>query len=368
MKRDQLIWALFFSGRLAALVVTTVLVGGMTQLGDTERYLQGLDEYVGLDEGAVSTWIMFALGGMFNFSGIGLLANLPCLAIFSAAVYWSANRLNLAGKDLIAFLILMSLPSISIWTTIHSKEAIVGAASVVIGTHIVRILRKDQTSLIPGWVELLALLTVAVFKPQFMAAIAPAIVGLTLLSRMRVGAMQVLAVLAYPIGTVLLAIAFSPLMNDLAFELPRHFHLEARSTRPNDIWLEENDIFLSAPYGMLISFVGPTIEEATRDLLSILAFSESMLLLLLAGLVVIRQVRFGQGIRLTGPQAILLLTSLAVLLFVHYPLGALNPGSAIRYRTGFLPMLIIIFFCLNSKYSPAVQRIKLRSAAFPRSV
>ncbi|EOX4329181.1 hypothetical protein ACPF35_003484, partial [Vibrio cholerae] len=31
-------------------------------------------------------------------------------------------------------------------------------------------------------------------------------------------------------------------------------------------------------------------------------------------------------------------------LFVHYPFGALNPGSAIRYRENFYAFLVILFY------------------------
>lgn len=38
------------------------------------------------------------------------------------------------------------------------------------------------------------------------------------------------------------------------------------------------------------------------------------------------------------------LTATLWILFVHYPFGALNPGSAIRYRGNFYAFLVIMFY------------------------
>jgi hypothetical protein len=52
------------------------------------------------------------------------------------------------------------------------------------------------------------------------------------------------------------------------------------------------------------------------------------------------------------------------ILFVHYPFGALNPGSAIRYRSGFYGFLVILFYFAYIEAKRSL-RINRRSNLLP---
>jgi hypothetical protein len=127
--------------------------------------------------------------------------------------------------------------------------------------------------------------------------------------------------------------------------MPAHFSLEAGSTRENTIWVNDFDVFWNAPYGMLISFFGPTINEALSKPTHLFAFLESLFIVLVFfyGLLKLTLISINTG-RLNVYYLGVFLTAMLWILFVHYPFGALNPGSAIRYREGFYAFLVILFY------------------------
>jgi hypothetical protein len=134
-------------------------------------------------------------------------------------------------------------------------------------------------------------------------------------------------------------------VNELSFIMPDHFRLSADSTRVNTIWVNDFDVYWNAPYGMFIGFFGPTINEALSKPTHLVAFLESLFIFLVFfyGLLKLALMSINTG-RLNVYYLGVFLTVTLWILFVHYPFGALNPGSAIRYRQNFYAFLVIIFY------------------------
>jgi len=45
-------------------------------------------------------------------------------------------------------------------------------------------------------------------------------------------------------------------------------------------------------------------------------------------------------------------------LFVHYPFGVLNPGSANRYRQGFYSFIVILYYFLYTENIKSILKYK----------
>ncbi|GGN38554.1 hypothetical protein GCM10011350_38620 [Marinomonas arctica] len=111
------------------------------------------------------------------------------------------------------------------------------------------------------------------------------------------------------------------------------------------MWVYDFDVFRNAPYGMFIGFFGPTLLEALSKPTHFLAFIESMIIVgvFLYGSLKLILISLNTGRMNVYFFGIFLTVSLWIL-FVHYPFGALNPGSAIRYRENFYAFLVILFY------------------------
>jgi len=152
-------------------------------------------------------------------------------------------------------------------------------------------------------------------------------------------------------------------INALSFRMPSHFSLISSSTRENTFWVNDFDVFKNALYGMYIAFVGPTFTEATQKITHLFAWIESVIILLCFAvgslklyLVAIKTYKLN-----VYYLSIFLIVTLWIL-FVHYPFGVLNPGSAIRYRENFYGFLTILFYFIYTEtLSQYYQNIEIKS-------
>ena len=101
---------------------------------------------------------------------------------------------------------------------------------------------------------------------------------------------------------------------------------------------------------MYIDLVGPTFIEAMQKTTHLFAWIESMIILstfavgsLKLYLVAIKT----NKLNIYYLSIFLIVTSW--ILFVNYPFGVINPGSAVRYRENFYGFLVILFYFLYTE-------------------
>jgi hypothetical protein len=95
---------------------------------------------------------------------------------------------------------------------------------------------------------------------------------------------------------------------------------------------------------MFRAFLGPTVSEAAGNIFQLITLVESLLILgALTGFVLIRLPR----IPVYG--AIIALFTVFWTMLANYPLGLANPGTAIRYRTDYILIIILAVAVLTSR-------------------
>ncbi len=108
-------------------------------------------------------------------------------------------------------------------------------------------------------------------------------------------------------------------------------------------FVDRYDVFLKAPEGMFLAFVGPTLAEVATTPLHLITFLESMFLVAVLAYFVVR--------RLPSLPIYSVIMGFFItfwVMFPNYPLGVMNPGTAIRYRTGWIiPVIVVIAFLLS---------------------
>ena len=345
MKLRINIWQIYFLTKIIYMFIALFVISQFTSLGDSGRYLNAKPFMFVWSSS--SSDLMDFLGGTFSYLFGKIFANIPFILISFYGVYYPIKKLKLKKKQLILVLTLLSFPSFGIWTSIISKEAFaVFYMGLILGYLIDLIkgnLRKDYLFLFVG------LFLCWIFKPQYLVGILITIVFIYLHDILNLKKEQnLLSFILMIIGSLMFLYIFRNEINNLAFEIPKHFSVESHSTRPNDVWMNKNDIFWKAPYGMIIGFFGPTIDEAISKPIHLIVFIESSIIMIIFLYAVINLflISFATGkfnIYYFGIFFIIL----SWILFVHYPMGILNPGSAVRYRQGFYSFLVILFFFLH---------------------
>jgi len=129
-------------------------------------------------------------------------------------------------------------------------------------------------------------------------------------------------------------------LNYLFITFDKYFDPSANSTRAS-IWRNDGDFLLQMPLGIWLSFMGFTPFELIENnkLTNYFFFGESIILsLILATLM--NPKRWIHKAKSYHSAIVILL----FFLIVHYPFGALNAGSAARYRSGFIPFLVFFLY------------------------
>ena len=320
------------------------LYSRFTSLGDTWRYIAGGDGYLSPSFLYNSTHLMDTLAYTFSLFLGSTFANFPFLIFSFYGIYYAVSRLQLSNNQLIVVLALLSLPSFGVWTSIASKEAMgVFFLGIILGFIIDVIKRNPNKNYM---LVLFAFYLCAIFKPQYLVGVTALLTFIFTSRKFALKGPGKLVLLGlFFISSFTVLYLFRHQINDLSFVMPLHFSLDAGSTRENTIWVNEFDVFWNAPYGMLIGFFGPTISEALSKPSHFLAFLESAMIMGAFFYAVLKLVLISVN---TGRLNIfylgVFLSATLWLLFVQYPFGALNPGSAIRYRENFYAFLVILFY------------------------
>lgn len=335
-------WLFYFFYRFVIYLFTIFVYARLTTLGDTARYLTG--------HGGLSTDWLLNSTAMMDFFGRYLgslgfhnmfMSNLPCMICSVFVIRWAIEKTKLReNMPSLLLMAILCLPNFCIWTTVYSKEFIGLVISAIFGVLFVRFFNGDFTLKLRDY---MAIYLCLLFKPQYLPFIFQGLFYIYVCKRWvrSVNSMGILAIVVVVINIGVI-MALTPLINKLSLMMYAHFDFGGTSTRMN-IFVKDGDFFRYMPYGMAIAFWGPTIDEIMKSPLMIMAALESCImccLLIWMSSGILRQL-FTKG-RISPIHFFSTLFTTIGILLVHYPFGIFNPGSAIRYRTNFLFLFIII--------------------------
>lgn len=339
------IWVLFFISKLVYTFLALAVYSRFTTLGDSAAYIASAHSKVNwfINSTAIMDYLASSVSLFVGSYGTHIFF---CILAFYG-IYLSLEKANLNKRTLYLALIFLSLPSIGIWTSIVSKESIMCFACGVFIRFLIQVHKREP---IDKWITLsLATYIISVFKPQYLAVFIPILVYLKYKNTFFYSASaKVLILLLYIAFVISIAVMYSESIQQLALIVSSHFNPDAASTRNEIFWKEPYEFFTKLPYGFYISFVGPTLAEASVKITHLMSFIESWIIIMIG-------VRFYLYSFLERSKTLrldinILLLSVIIyfgFMFFHYPFGVMNPGSAIRYRAGFLPAMFILLIYFN---------------------
>lgn len=335
------LYAFLFLYRCSLSWVGQTLLPTFTTLGDSNQYqdVSGFRYESVLANITDSNIIIKNLGALFNLltGGNVFLINVCYQTVAFYGLYRVLEALPTDLRKIV--ILLLFFPSFSLWTSIAGKESVIVFALGIVCAFIINIYSRDTKS-VNLLLLLFALYILWVFKWHYLIPIV-FLIGAEAISR-RTREYTFIAI-SGSLLSVWPLYYFRDRIDELSYEvLPHHLAGDGRSSR-EAFWVETYDVFVKAPEGIYKSFVGPTMGEAiaAANPLHVVSFVESVVLL--ATLFVIVLVRLT-----TVPLYNLLISLFAAfwVLFPNYPFGVMNPGTAVRYRSGYILLIfvIVIFF------------------------
>lgn len=344
-------WLTYFFVRLMYLFIAVFVYSMFTQLGDTNRYLNaGVLFSLGIF--IDSTAMMEFLGSVSKFIlRIDILANLPFMLLSFFSIKYAVVSLNLKRNRYLLFFLLI-MPSFCIWTSVCSKESISVFYTSVLSVYIVRLLKTGRYK--PKGIEILAFYLCGLFKAGYLIYILQGILFIFLVRVLKLKRLNIMILsLLFLVLNALVFYVFRDEIDFFSKGMAIYFESDtAQSTRTNAIWVNTYDVFKNAPYAMYISFIGPTLGEMLSNPLHLITGLESYVILIifiyLLSPTLIGLIKNGKIDFVFLSYILIVFTGV---LFIHAFYGALNPGSAVRYRENFyLLFMFLLFNQFNSYY------------------
>lgn len=333
-------------------VLAEIVILRLTGIADTRGYQTS--NFLSLAGSIVDVTVETATGGSaimqkFATELTKVIGGLMNLVFFGNPILINIGFQTLGFIGLVAFLRavdpkqrvvlygLLFLPSISVWSSMASKEALLTFFVGIVCAYIIKIYR-NQDRITPALC--ICLFLIFAYKPHYLPALL-LLIGVPLAAR-RIHQKATVAFLALACSFAATYVVHKPLDEKARWADWALSAMGGRSGRPQFL-VEPNDYYLKAPEGMYRAFVGPTFEEISTSALHLVTFGESMVIIFALGFLVVRNLP-----NIPVYSAVLATGGAFWILFANYPLGVSNPGTAIRYRTGYI---LIVFLCTAVLFS-----------------
>jgi len=250
--------------------------------------------------------------------------------------------------------LVLVLPSFNLWTSVASKEALVAAT---LGMVLAAFARLQTARRVNRAALVFFAIVLAMLKPHYFVAVLYLFAATLTTKRVKQRAAMALA-----LGLASLSLLFlvADYLDEQARVVASHFRVGARTLTREMYFVDAYDVFFKAPYGMFQSFFGPTISEAMLGPLQMVSFVESIFLV--AVLVLLAAHRL---LDLRVHETVIGGFTLFWILFASYPFGIMNPGSAVRYRAGYVVLVafVVIFLFVRGLHERDRVRRRGRLAA-----
>lgn len=339
---------LIFCYRCAMTVFATTVVGGLTSLGDSGLYTyaarfdlaETIDVFINRPR-QISTIVTMNIGWVFRTIGLGYdfagHLGFQTMAFVGIVIFLR----SIEPKLRLILAVLICLPSFTLWSSLAGKEAVVVFAVAIVCEYVVRLYDGEVR---PKLRHIAAVILIALMKFWYLPAVF-CLLGALIAGRY-VRQKGVLAFMVVGVSLIVLFLAKDRIVQT-ALDVPHHFEVTGLTLiQRQSPWDGPDDVFWKAPWGMFQSFAGPTLDEAKAGVVQMAAFIESAIIItVLLGFLVL------QGLRLPVFSLIVGAVALAWILFLTYPLGIMNAGSAIRYRTGYEILVFTCFVIVLSRQS-----------------
>ena len=339
--RFKQIWVIYFFIKIFYMFFAVFIFSRLTTLGDTFDYLNS-QLNLNLSVLYSSTALMQFTGAFFKLIfKVDVLACIPFMLLSFYGVYYAVDRLNLYRYS-VFIIIVFSLPNFAVWTSILGKEAVGCFFSCVIAVMLVNRLSGPVKL---KFIECIALYLCAIFKPQYLLYVSQALLFLYITSKFKDKKyFPMLFGLIFIAINIVVLYTFRNFIDELARGMAVHFKSDnAQSTRSEEPWMVPYGFFHSAVYGMFIAFFGPTMSEMLNKPAQLLAGIESLVIIISFIIFLLPRLKYIVFFFRINPIVFITYTLIfGGILFIHYPFGFLNPGSAIRYRSNFYALFMLL--------------------------
>lgn len=271
--------------------------------------------------------------------------------------------INLNSKKNILFLIVFFSPSLSLWTSVPSKELISVTLFVYLCSCYTRIIYEKKINYI---IFILSLIIAAYLRPNYFIIYGFFLMMLTFKiivldqitnkSNLFINfkfyfflffISFMIIILLYSLTSFFFDDYIKYIMNKSYYMFISFEHMSSSMRNIYLEWAEIESFYSSMILGAFISFSGPSINDMLNRPVFIIHFIESLVINISIIYLILRMLNLSKNIQ-NFPFLFLfgILNCYIIGLIIHYPLGLFNVGSSLRYKQNLIPFFIILPYML----------------------
>jgi len=349
---------------LGTIAAYTVYVK-LASLGDgylPKDYIQAIPKYgEGFSRSRLIHGIYYYIGNFLP----GFLAPLA-LGQIVAIVTWHAFRDVYSQINRQLFWVCNLFPHFLIWSGSSSKEQIMLICGIhVIGFVAKRLFSSHRLSKWSLFLVCFSLAIIFVIRPNyfviyftiFVTSLFAPTLNKAKIYRFSVGIWVFIFSLITMLANIYAFVfkSFSKHVIDFMTGVEGHFlNLPGRTNRYNIQWETISDFFTNSLWGIPQGFIGPTLAESISKPILFPVFFEGIACLFIFCYLFAKLLKLAYASNKLRVYILPYLLVTLVIIFVSYPYGIFNPGSALRYKQVlhpilfFYPLLIFAYARLNN--------------------
>ncbi|WP_072622924.1 hypothetical protein [Spirulina major] len=342
------------------------LLGG---LGDSSRYLSAPFKPT-LVNFTNRTYFADAVFGFLRIFLDQIQTHL-FISLLNGFFIWFIFRKSYPFLNKICFWIAFLLPHFLIWTSSVGKEALVIPGFLLLIKLNVDIVLKTK---INYFQVLLSLWITYLVRPNylisyiFLTASTLLIYKTNIFYKLKAKLIANFLLLIY-IGTFMVLALFLTygLWEDKILEIMRFsewqfFSYDARTNRLDLDWESTFDFFKHFWWGIPASIIGPTLSEAIQHPLLFPALIEGTFAFTLLFYTILKLTTFSKNNQKIKQLVVFgFIPAVIIGLLSHYPLGILNPGSALRYKQSLAPLFYFYPLLLMARIKQVKEQARSHS-------
>jgi hypothetical protein len=269
-----------------------------------------------------------------------------CILSFYGLNY-CLKRARLNHMAMVGIIVMLSLPDFAMWTSVSGKESFtVFTTSIIMGGLFDILYGKKLTNIL---LIVFCIILSLIVRPHYSIGLISLFlfVHFTQKVALKAKGMLILNIFILVFFACILYTFALPFINDGGFvDIAQGYFIgfdDAGASRNTNFWVTNSDYFTKMFSGSWIALIGPTFNESLSRPIYFPFFIESLLfiayLVYYLVLCIILQVKLK---RLSQYFLIMLVYVFILTAIMHYPFGVFNSGSALRYRSSFYHIFIIL--------------------------
>lgn len=335
---------------------TLYVYNHFSYLADSDRYLNAALKFNNLLDRTQFVDNIFAT--LRYVISSKLLVNFFISIIFGCAFFY-------IFKDLLKYIdrkllyISFLLPSFQIWTSIAGKEIIAIIGLLFLVKWIINIQFGRKNSII---YLLIGLVFGVLIRPHYGIAYIYLAVSVIVWKRIKISPISKGAYISLLIVTLIIVTLIITITTDVWSEtflatlrIIKNYFLSYGVSNANRYYIQWeviSDYFNNIFFGLVVSIIGPTLDETINRSIYLPFFIEGVVSFILMIVVFYRLYKTSEQYVFYRKFLYLsFIPAVVIVLMIHYPFGIFNPGAAIRYKQNITPLIyfypLLVLACIN---------------------